>query len=1351
MRNGSDSLVQRFQDVEGNVSSLAGAMNTLDTTLNGVGAGHGSLAQRLNDIDGNTVPSRTLPDVISELAAAHGANNVHGTLDNRFTTIEDEISAAHSSAALASNGVNKSYGSIDARFEAIESELVGATDMSTRIDTIEGNVNGLANNKINVTDIANNLTTTTTGKVLDATQGKLLKDTIDNLDTAYQAADTALDGRLDTIESDLNTTTTGLKDRVSALEAEVDMTSANSRIDTALSRIEAIDNATTGSVATLAGRVTTAENDIDALESTVNNATTGLAATKTIADGAASAVSALGDRVTSLENNPVSATVVMDNVTYNASGKPVISSPSADVDYLLAQDGQYYYWKYINNDWELISGGSGGEGTSSAEFYAAVTDVSEPSDTVDYFIGSGSNYIHYRWQNNAWVMILPNHLVNSVSVDTSTVGEGENPPTKSRPIIKELNSNTNLLADFMAIKSIAYETTEEGTKLIWTNIDGEVEDVTITGGGGGGSGSGANATITRVTNGNLTTIAGETCEISFKFYATDASGDALATTSSATWTVNRAQVATSTVYVNDPTDDNDYNTFDITQYLRNGDNNITLTVNTTVDDQIISRTKTWSVTVINFSLAWEYDESTINDGATINFSCIPYGIDITKTLHLRVGNVEQTQTVTTSGIPVTVTLTNNFSHGTYTAEMWMTATINGEAETTDHLFHDFLVVEPGSTTPIIAATLPSSTVDQYNTVSIPFVVYTPNANTSSVSLAVDGTVVDTREVGRTTQTWHYTPFTSGAKVLTITTGSVTKTLNLTVNNININNAEIGGYAFKLKASELASNNALKNWYYDTSNPTNTKLQFSNNFDWVNGGIKTEYDENDQLRQYIRIKSGTTMTIPYKMFATDPRTNGANFKIIFKIDNCRDYDATVATNVIDDIGIQLNAHGATFKSTTTSINTQYGEEEYTELEFEVYKSLLPNGTDAPNQYMMAWVDGVIATARAYGGNFVQNTPASFVIGSTDCDVCVYLVKYYPTVLSRSDHISNFIADAPNAVEMIQRYNRNDILDADEDIDYEKVAQKNPDCRVWLYDISRMTKAKDDSIDVYNFQQIWEGGDQYYQLTGTNAKLKIQGTSSVNYRYGAANTDIDFRKSKAPNATLVDGYGNNLLDDNLEVKGFKINDNSVPIEYSNTKVNFASCEQVNNMCNAEWYQRYQPFPSLSARDCMEFAMGVQFIKDRHENEPSDGIELFTEKGASFNSEKYYMYSIANMGTSKKNTHIFHSENECCIEIKENTSDAQKMKSFDSSWTDTNDNTQNYEMRYPDIKPTQVPNDIKTGWARFVNWMVASNPGAATNAALAQPVTFAPYTFRGHNRTITETEGRHFEQVLRGSTVS
>ena len=1318
-----DSLRLRFEDLESSITSSNSDISDIRQEINEahivINSVTSTLDGRFDAIDGGTAPTRTLPSIITEINNAHRSTVANDTLNQRFNSIDNltaEITNAHRDTV--------ENDTLDNRFDAIE----------TRIGTTESNITSISASSA-----------TLAGRV-----------------TAAETAITTLNGDASTTGSVINTVNT----QVATMLAD-----APEAFNT-LQEIAEWLGTHSDDALTMQQNISANAASITTLQNAISDTATGLAAIKDIADAAASAasVSAITTRVEALEGKD---TIVISNPSVGSNytnGKPnstAVQTPSTSADYLIQndEDDKYYYWRYINNDWELISGaGGGGTGTSSAEFYASVTSVTAPSETVDYFIGSNNNYIHYRYLNGTLVPMLPAHLINSVTVDTSPISDEEGAATKSKPIIKEIGSDTNLLNDFHAIQTFSATAVTAGYELTWTNIDGETESITITGGSGSGVSVG-DASITRVGNANLLTIAGETCIINYRYNAVDSQGQTLAATPVATWYVNRARVATSDVTIND---DITYNTFDISPYLQIGTNNISVSISVTIDDVVITRTKTWTAEVKNFSLEWNYDESTINSGSTIDFLCTPYGTDITKTLHIKVGTDEETQTITTSGIPVTVSLDNTFEHGVYTAEMYMTATINGQSKETPHIYHDFIVAEVGNNAPIIAATLPSSSMEQYNTITIPFVVYTPNSNYSTVTLAVDGTTIDTREnVGRTTQTWHYTPSTAGAKVLTITSGTTTKTLNLTVNSVNITNEEVPGYVFKLKASDLASNTALQNWYYDDSNPTTTKLQFSNNFDWINGGLQTELDENNEIRQYIRVKSGTTMTIPYKMFASDPRINGADFKIIFKIDNCRNYDAVAMTNMdyitdendelVQNIGIQLDAHRATFKSNATMISTQYGEEEYTELEFEVYKALTNNGTAAPDQYMMAWVDGVMSTARKYGGNFVQTTANAkdIVIGANDCDICIYLVKYYPFALNRNDHITNFIADAPNGKEMINRYNRNDILDEAGDIDYNKLAQKNRDCRVWLYDISRMTKAKDDSIDVYNFQQIWENGDTYYQLSGTNAKLKIQGTSSVNYRYGAANTDIDFGKKKAPNATLVDGYGHNLLDSELEYPGFKINDNSLPITYSNTKVNFASCEQVNNMCNAEWYQRYQPFPSLSARDCMEFAMGVQFIKDRHENEPEDGIPLFTEK-SNFNSEKYYMYSIANMGTSKKNTHIFHSENECCIEIKENTSNAQKMKSFDSAWTDNDANVQNYEMRYPDVKNTKVPTDIRDGWARFVQWMAANNPGAALEPdyiaqELSQPVTFEPYTFRGHNREVTETTGRNFKQVLRGVTVS
>jgi hypothetical protein len=47
-------------------------------------------------------------------------------------------------------------------------------------------------------------------------------------------------------------------------------------------------------------------------------------------------------------------------------------------------------------------------------------------------------------------------------------------------------------------------------------------------------------------------------------------------------------------------------------------------------------------------------------------------------------------------------------------------------------------------------------------------------------------------------------------------------------------------------------------------------------------------------------------------------------------------------------------------------------------------------------------------------------------------------------------------------MIARYRRNDILDDSGEISYRKLAEKNPNCDVYLYDIPRMTLNKSDKV-------------------------------------------------------------------------------------------------------------------------------------------------------------------------------------------------------------------------------------------------------------------------------------------------
>ena len=217
------------------------------------------------------------------------------------------------------------------------------------------------------------------------------------MDTAYKAADAALSDRIDTLSSNTSGTT-------DALDARLD----------------------------------TAEGKITTLEGTVNNATTGLAATKAIADAAKAKadtalqpadITTLTNKVNALEDKDT-IVVPYDGVHSNYTNDvPNIATANikTNADYLIADDeGKYFYWRYINNNWELISGaGGGGTGSSSGEFAATLESITSPDENTDYFVGNDTiGYIHYRYipgENNAagrFVKILPNNLINDLSVDS---------------------------------------------------------------------------------------------------------------------------------------------------------------------------------------------------------------------------------------------------------------------------------------------------------------------------------------------------------------------------------------------------------------------------------------------------------------------------------------------------------------------------------------------------------------------------------------------------------------------------------------------------------------------------------------------------------------------------------------------------------------------------------------------------------------------------------------------------------------------------------------------------------------------------------------------------------------------
>jgi hypothetical protein len=113
-------------------------------------------------------------------------------------------------------------------------------------------------------------------------------------------------------------------------------------------------------------------------------------------------------------------------------------------------------------------------------------------------------------------------------------------------------------------------------------------------------------------------------------------------------------------------------------------------------------------------------------------------------------------------------------------------------------------------------------------------------------------------------------------------------------------------------------------------------------------------------------------------------------------------------------------------------------------------------------------------------------------------------------------------------------------------------------------------------------------------------------------------------------------------------------AIPINFTCTKVNVASCENINNLVNQEWYNLFQPYKSVlrckkpNARDTMQFTPGIIFVTDKStKTDDSTGVSnnVFADtmigKVSYAESDQKYpkMYALGQMGNSKKNIHVFH----------------------------------------------------------------------------------------------------------------
>ena len=698
----------------------------------------------------------------------------------------------------------------------------------------------------------------------------------------------------------------------------------------------------------------------------------------------------------------------------------------------------------------------------------------------------------------------------------------------------------------------------------------------------------------------------------------------------------------------------------------------------------------WAVEAVNLGITGlpdQFDatwESTPKYGSTA-FSYTPIGA-LEKTIYFKIDNSEPETVVTLlNGTALTYTIPRQ-SHGTHTLQVWCEANIGGTIISTEPYTYVLMFVENGNNTPIIRVKAPE-TLEQYSSTNIYYNVFDPLNGVIDLVTIYDeeGVTLSLKEnITSAEQKYEFRPSVVKDKIITIKYKEITESVSIKVTKFPYEINSITGnlmidFVPTGRTNSDVDYNVFKNNAYTVERDDSTGEEiekeipmtwsFSDNFDWINGGWKT--DENGDT--YFCVKSGTSVDINYNLFGTDGviakkdangeytiAGSGKEFKLIFKTTNVAKANTTwlQCVDIADkkSLGIRMEAQNAYIDSGLGTLEIPYVDDDIIEFDMNIIPVTRFLDSGEPNlkvktiPMVITYEDGTPVRPQVISSvstSFKQDNPKPITIGSEYCDVHIYRMKIYERHLEDKEIITNFIADARSGAEMAKRYLKNDIypIEDKQKITPESVAAACPDLKVYVLSAPHFTNDKGDKVSNTTIKQIHNTGTKEkpeYDATenwiATGVTHNGQGTSSNEYGYSGRNLEFNLKK-----ATIT------LNDNTTVVKEIQLSPTSYPTNYLNFKINIASSENANNALHQKRYDRYLPYTSVASliddrkKNSMEFFNCVVFIQETDED-----ISTHRE----FSDTNVHFYGIGNIGDSKKtdNTRVNDADdpNEFCVEI-------------------------------------------------------------------------------------------------------
>lgn len=407
-------------------------------------------------------------------------------------------------------------------------------------------------------------------------------------------------------------------------------------------------------------------------------------------------------------------------------------------------------------------------------------------------------------------------------------------------------------------------------------------------------------------------------------------------------------------------------------------------------------------------------------------------------------------------------------------------------------------------------------VEQFSDLNLNFAAWQSGSVTSQIVVAVDGVTVQTLSADRSIQTLTQRFDTGGTSTLTLTLGSVVRTLGVEVTAAEgVDEQEASDYVLKLTATGRSNTEANPaDWggvvdFKGVNWSTNgwSKIDGVDCLLLTNGATATINHQPFILTNNYSVERNG-MTVEMEVMVSQVLQRGA------RIVSCLDGSPALGFDITTE---EAGLHLGQMQNIVTAETDEQGQPIVIQRELGVAMNIATDRwmkvafviqptTEGRKTFL--FINGVLSKANQYdsGLSLVQSSPKNITITSDKADVRVRSVRIYQRALTRNELLSNWIIDGTTAAVIKARHDKNVTSSEGSNyvIDPQVLIQngrgvlviiRSDDSGTGLTDVYNKNDKKADFIADYIHWYSPLG--RAYDFEAYNVYIRIQGTSSTKY--------------------------------------------------------------------------------------------------------------------------------------------------------------------------------------------------------------------------------------------------------------